>query len=413
MSNSVQDDYVELDSYSAVYINRLLGKEFSYFDTGYKVFRTSELASITEITLTGFDTLNILNYLPNLKVLRLINADYNRVSSDYTYDSNGFNNISSLELNRYLHSNPNLEVLEITNDININVLDVGSLTNLRELILYNCPELHEISGISLLRKLKKVNIVGTNIKKNDEFFGYLLHTIDADENIVDLSMFFSSLNNDISPKDLVDLKLRGLIKVSFAEKNGIVGYTKLELEQVCELYERFKSLFKQRKLMDLPDADKVSYVMDYIKRNVSFAADELDERKTFINNMKDENGMTPKWANKYLGYLHSSYATFKRKKANCEGMVNLIRFMLAILGIDSENVQCNDRRSNAFSTTNHSIIRILIDGKYYYFDPSYDVKNRLLYSFMGFEEASTYLDLSLYEANKMKGGKDEQRQLHF
>jgi hypothetical protein len=165
--------------------------------------------------------------------------------------------------------------------------------------------------------------------------------------------------------------------------------------------------------MDLPDADKVSYVMDYIKRNVSFASDELDERKTFINNMKDEHGLTPKWANKYLGYLHSSYATFKRKKANCEGMVNLIRFMLAILGIESENVQCNDRRSNSFSTTNHSIIRILIDGKYYYFDPSYDVKNRLLYSFMGFDEASTYLDLSLYEANKMKGGKDEQRQLHF
>ena len=66
------------------------------------------------------------------------------------------------------------------------------------------------------------------------------------------------------------------------------------------------------------------------------------------------------------------------------------------------------------STINHSIVRILIDGKYYYFDPSFDLRNRDKYYFMTFEEASSYLDLSLYEEEKMKVGRvDEQRQLHF
>jgi len=411
MSN--ENNYVELDSYSAILINQVLNKRFSYFNDDYKKFSLSELASITEITLTGFDSLSLLKYLPNLKSLRLVSADYNKVSSDYTYDSSSFNHISSLELNRYLNSMTGLEKLEIVNDININILDVSGLPNLKELIIDGCPELKQISGLSMLRKLKKVNIIGTNINKNDELIGYLLHTVDSDENLLDISMFLSGVKSIQDIKTLNELKLRGLIKVQFAEKNGIIGSTRLELEQVCELYERFKSLFKQRKLDNLPDYDKVVYVMEYIKRNVSFAADELDERKKFINNIRNADGETPKWADRYLGYLHSSYATFKRKKANCEGMVNLIRFMLGILGIESENVQCNDKRSNYLNTTNHSIIRVLIDGKYYYFDPSYDPKNRSQYYFMGFDEASSYLDLSLYEAIKMEGVKNEQRQLHF
>ncbi len=402
------------DSFAAVTLNELLKKQFSYFGDDYKYFSQEELASITKISLTGFSSLDILSYLPNLVELRIISGDYNMVSPDFTYDTTYFNHINSLDLNHHLNMMPNLKTLEIINDTQVKKIDLSGLVNLENLLIQNCPELEELSGMSSLRTLKSVRITGTGIKKIDNFFSYLLHTIDAEENVLDLGIFFAGISRKGDIKNLRDLNWKGLINVEFAEKNGLIGFTRLELDQVCELYERFVSLFRQRGLEHASDKEKVEYVMEYIKRNVNFANEELDERETFIRNFKDASGRTPKWADRYLGYLHSSYATFKRKKANCEGIVNLVRFMLGVLHIETENVQCNDKRSNMINTINHSIVRILIDGKYYYFDPSFDLRNRDKYYFMTFEEASTYLDLSLYEEEKMKVGRvDEQRQLHF
>ncbi len=405
---------IRLDSYSSIYLNKVLHKDIRYYDGEFTYFTLDELSSIEEISLTGFHSLEFLKYLPNLKHLVLRSGDYNHVSPSFTYDSDSFNNINTFELNYVMKFLTKLTSLEIYNDLTITKLDVSSCKDLQTLFIRNCPELYEISGLSGLRKLKDVCITGTNIHEFEDLSNYLRHTVDTESNIIDINMFFAAIQKGLDIKTLLELNLRGLIHVDFAEKNGIVGYTRLELEQVCELYERFKSYFKQRKIENVSDYEKVLYILDYIQRNITFAADELDEREIFIRNIADENGKLPKWANRYLGYLHSSYTTFKRKKGNCEGIVNLIRFILSVEGIPSENVQCNDRRSGMVSTTNHSLIRILIDGEYYYFDPSYDSKNRKKYYFMDFETASKYVDLSLYEAEKMKAvEKDGERKLHF
>lgn len=413
MSRDSVNDFVKLDYYASIFLNRLLKRDLSFFQDDFLVFSKEQLATITEVTLTGFENISFLKYLPNLKTLRLRSADYNKVTEDSSFDTVFFNRISSHNLNRTLNFLPQLETFELINDISVTKLDVSSLQNLKNLTIQNCPELVELAGISSLRRLQNVRIFGNNIKEVDDLFKYLLHTNDTNSNLIDIGMFFSGVKSATDIENLLELKLRGLINVEFTEKNGLVGYTKLELEQVCALYAHFKKLFKQKGLFNAPDYQKINYVLDYIQRNVRFASDELDERERFIHQYVQEKGDTPDWAVRYLAYLHSSYTTFKRKKGNCEGIVNLIRFMLGTLEVFSEDVQCNDKRSGMISTTNHAIVRVKLDDEYYYFDPSYNSKQRKEYYYMSYEDASKYLDLSLYEAQKVKAGKDnEQRQLY-
>ena len=413
MSRDVSNSFVELDYFASIYLNRVLKRNKTFFSDGFTMFSLDELATITEVTLTGFENVDFLRYLPNLKVLRIHSADYNKVTEDASFDTDFFNKIHSHDLNRVLKFLPQLETLEVINDITITKLDVSFSKNLKQLTVQNCPELVELAGISSLRKLQNVRIYGNNIRQTDDLFLYLLHTNDTQSNLIDIGMFFAGIKNLTDIDNLLELKLRGLINVEFAEKNGLVGYTKLELEQICQLYMHFKQLFRQKGIDQATDSEKVNYVLEYIHRYIRFASDELDEREKFIRQYASVNGNTPEWAVRYLAYLHSSFTTFKRKKGNCEGIVNLMRFMLGACEVFSEDVQCNDKRSGMINTTNHAIVRVKLDGEYYYFDPSYDTKQRKKYYYMSYDDASKYLDLSLYESMKVKEGKDnEQRQLH-
>lgn len=163
--------------------------------------------------------------------------------------------------------------------------------------------------------------------------------------------------------------------------------------------------------------EKVDFIYDYIINNIKFAEEELIERqKLFYDVIKEEyDSRIPDFYMRHFGYVHNSYNTYYYKKGNCEGMVNLMKFMASILGIDSEDVHCNDKRSYSTSL-NHAIFRAPYKGVQAYFDPAFRVneKNRnkkRRYRNMSFDNVSDYLSLSRFEkdvayysyANKVLG----------
>ena len=95
--------------------------------------------------------------------------------------------------------------------------------------------------------------------------------------------------------------------------------------------------------------------------------------------------------------LHSSYNALIRGKSNCEGYVNLMKFMLNILGINSYNVHCKLKRHEKINTNNHSIIKIEYDGKVGYCDPSLEQIENNDYFFKTAQQISRTHYLSLFE----------------
>ena len=408
---STNQQLIELEYYDASILNEILGRNISVFDNRFLLFTHEELASITSITLTGVESLNFLTKLPNLQVLHIISLNYKVVSAqDGTYETRYFNTIETKELNEVLKKLPKLKELYISNDLTINRIDLSHNPLLEVLNLENNPELHELVGLGTLHKLKKVKMFGNNITKFDDLLDYIKNTLDADENRIDISSLFAFINrfHEVETKDKIldhlgKLDFQGLLNVQFTEKNGMIGYNSISFGKLKHLIKNYVSLFKKFNIFQKTDVEKVDYVLKYIKNNIAFAKEGLQERELFIRLYGDEKGNVPDWGDKYISHLHSSFSTFSLKRGNCEGIVNLMRIMLYILGIESEDVQCNDKRSKISSQNNHALIRIKIDGAWYYFDPAYDKTSPGNYSYMIFEELENYLNLPLYEKFKVKG----------
>ncbi len=408
---STNQQLIELEYYDASILNEILGRNISVFDNHFLLFTHEELASITSITLTGVESLKFLTKLPNLQVLHIVSLNYKVVSDKAgMYDSKYFNTIQAQELNEVLKKLPKLKELYINNDLTINRLDLSHNPLLEVLHLENNPELNELVGLGTLHKLKRVVMFGNNITTFDDFLDYVKNTLDAEENKIDISALFAFFNRfkEVKTKDkfleyLGKLDFQGLLNVQFTEKNGIVGYNSISFGRLKHLIKNYVSLFKKYNIFQKTDIEKVDYVLRYIKNNVAFAKEGLQEREQFIRLYGDEKGNVPDWGDKYISHLHSSFSTFNLKSGNCEGIVNLMRIMLYILGIESENVQCNDKRSKVSSQNNHALIRIKLNDTWYYFDPAYDKTSPGNYSYMTYDEIEKYLNLPLYEKLKAKG----------
>lgn len=391
---------MEFSLMSAIKIDEALQKKgivrgIGILNPAYRVFSLQELEQIEEFSVEGCSDISFLKYLTNLKKLIIQSHDYNRVIGNGEYQENDyFNQIEDFSVIKELK---NLEELRIENDIGIQELNVQGLEQLRNVYLINNPRLESIVGLDEQHKLEHVVMYGNNIRQFSNIEAYLYNTIDAKQNILDVSIFFTFINSIESAKKLYDADLMGLINVSFAEKNGLVDYTTLSIEQITELYVHFKRLFEKRNLINATDSDKISYVFRYVIEYIRFAEIELQEREKLYAEILTEYQEIPEFYKKNLGSLHNSFNTCHFKRGNCEGIVNLMRFMLQILNVKSENVHCHDKRFRNSMELNHALLRANDNGKWLYYDATYDRKNLRHFFARTFDELSDYVDLSVYE----------------
>ncbi|MEG0408116.1 MAG: hypothetical protein RR623_04510 [Bacilli bacterium] len=393
---------MEINYYLSLEIDenmKMLGKnrQISFRDPNFNIFTKKEIENITELKLRNTSTIDDLKYLTNLKKLSIEGIDYNRIKDENNLEFNPLmNHIKNFDIINQLK---NLETLVINNDINIKKLDISNLTNLKILHLKNDPELRTLKGLEKLKQLKEVIIYGTNIKNKIDFKNYVVNTTQTKTNLLDIKII---LNNLEYLRQINNLKRKGLTRINFVEKNGFVEYTKVDSKDLESMLISLNKL--TYKLKYQKDIVKIIKTFKYIVNEYKFSKEELIERQSVYNKIIIKYNRIPDEFKKYFASLHSSINMFYTKKGNCEGHVNLMSIILNMLDIENETVHCKDIRLNNYcGDTNHAMIRVKLDGKWLYCDPTMDKKNCSNYLLKTTQELENTHELSGYEKRKTGG----------
>lgn len=391
----------------------------SILDNSFTVFSDEELAIIEELTITNAYNIDDLILLPNLKKLSIKGQDdYDRI---YYWD--GLDNstlINHIKDFSVLSKLEKLESLTISNDVNIKSLDVTNLVNLRELkITYN-PSLKRIIGLEGLKKLKSVRIYGNSLDQDFDIDTYIKNTEYTLPNILDMKLYPNIVrDNPNKATELATLFDDGDTYLKFAEKNGMKGIecNIIDLKNLEKMYKGLRGYFKKIGLFekDIPEEEKVIRVFNYVINNVKFAEDGLKERADMYQGLIQEYGELPDIKRKKMASLHSSRRAYNKKEANCEGVVNLMSFMLGILGIECNTVHCLDRRGGVIEGTNHAMIRIKTGGKWYFYDPTIERKNPFKFFMLDLDAIleSPYHIISTYQIETVGENKYENDEPHI
>lgn len=368
-------------------------------------FTKSELSSIEYLEIKNMNSINELVFLPNLKSLAIISEDYDRIISDESLDYNTFiNHVKDFSVISKLL---NLEKLFILHDINLEELDISTLKRLKEIKLIDNPSFRKLKGLDNLEKLEKVIIYGNNLENGLDIDRYISNTISTSPNILDIKMYNKIVNGNVNmAKVLGDQYILGLTFLKFAEKNGFVDLTILDNRNLAEMFTKLNQFFERNKMYERSEYEKVLFAFSYVTRNVRFGEDELKKRMDRYYEIISEVREIPKYMEKNFASLHSSYNAYHFKLANCEGIVNLMAFMLDMLKVKNVNVHCSDKRIDGMNGTNHSMLRVKVDGQWYYCDPTYDTKKPMQYFMLTKDEISEIHQLSSYE-NKIVGDKTD------
>ena len=366
-------------------------------------FTKSQLSSIEYLEITNMNNINELALLPNLRSLTIASEDYDRITSDESLEQNPLiNHVKDFSVISKLK---NLERLYILHDINLEKLDISNLKKLRKIKLIDNPSFKKLKGLDDLENLKEVVIYGNSLEDGVNIDKYIENTMSTSPNILDIKMYNKIVNGNVNmAKILGDQFLLGLTFLKFAEKNGFVDLTILDNRNLAEMFTKLNQFFERNKMYECSEYEKVLFAFSYVTRNVKFGEDELKKRMNRYYEIISEVQEIPKYMEKNFASLHSSYNAYHFKIANCEGIVNLMAFMLDMLKVENVNVHCRDRRLGGMNGTNHSMLRVKVDGQWYYCDPTYDMKKPLRYFMLTKDEVSKIHQISSYE-NKIVGDK--------
>ncbi|NLM63453.1 MAG: hypothetical protein GX190_03985, partial [Mollicutes bacterium] len=250
-----------------------LGKKFNNLNE----FTWKELAQITKLEVTNADSLDDLIKLPSLKKLVIKSENYNHFDSNIDLKNNTL--INRIQDFSVIEKLTNLEELEIINDINIKKLDLTKLTKLKKLRLINNPRLIAVKNLEKLRNLEEVVIYGTNIKNYINFKEYILNTIYAKKNILDINMYHSLVEGSPQKSNFyAELYRLGFNKVRFAEKTGFADFALLTPAQVNQLFQMCYRFIKSNKLHHLSKYDRIKTIYNYVTTNITFDKEGIAKR---------------------------------------------------------------------------------------------------------------------------------------
>lgn len=383
-------------------------KKISVFDEESCEFTMEELEMIDELTLDNVTTLEHIEYLKNLKKLTLQSAEYSRYSEEIDIRSACFINcITDFEPIERLF---NLEELTIVNDINIKKLDITNLKNLKNIKLINNPCLEELIGLDKLDNLENVMIYGTSIHSDFDILSYIKNTQETVTNVLDVNMYQTLVKKDeIIPEMISKAVVTGDSQLCFAELVGLMEYAIIDAQSLEKMYAKADLIFKLFDVYNLEEDDQVRFVYDYIINQTLIDFNAIIDRDKKYTEYIEKYSKIPDFAKQKLAMIHSSYNAFIIGRTNCEGIVNMMKFMLNMLGIRSFNVHCIDSRNNVNCLPNHSMIRVLQHGVWYYYDPSIVEDSPYLFYKKTYDEIKSlgYHILNAFEASVDKETKYE------
>lgn len=349
--------------------NKLRDSSIKISDEEFTKFTKLELEEINELYLTNCYDISELEKFNNLKRLYIKSIDYNELAPSIDYEESQFiNHINDFS---YLKDLTTLEELVIENDLYVEEIDISKMRNLKKIILINNPKLKVVKGLDKLENLNEVTMYGNDISGYDfDFDSYCRNTRLCIENTLDISMYLGIIdNNREKAKLLEDYEVTGKAYVRFAEKSGFLNCVCLSLRDLYELYLNLDVYFKKNGAYSFTESEKIEFVYKYITTNIKFNKDLIVDRNTAYLTDKEQYNEIPDKNRKIFNNFHSSFYAHRFKEANCEGRVNLMVFMLRMLGVEAFNVHCHDNREKRIGS-NHSITRIYSNFQYLYIDVS-------------------------------------------
>lgn len=364
-------------------------------------FSKNELNQITELEITSADNLDDIDKLPNLKKIAIRSENYNNFASYIELENNPL--VNHIKDFSDLEKLSNLEELKVINDINIEKINLEKLINLKKLYLINNPNLSIINNLEKLKKLDKIIIYGTNVKSPLKIDEYIVSTYNAKTNILDINMYNSIVKGSHrASKAFANLYKLGFNKIKFAEKTGFADFALLNPDQVDKLFQKCYSIIKEKNLDRINDYEKIKQVYQYVIENITFDNDGIIARdKQFLEANISSNHIPPHLKNNF-SLLHSSYNAGILRKSNCEGYVNLMNFMLRILNIDAASVYATDIKNPRVASYNHALTSVKFNGKWYYFEPTWEKLGELKYFMKTYAEISETHILNPLELLKNK-----------
>lgn len=381
-------------------------KSVSVFDDSSCLYTQEELDLIEELTLDNVTNLENIEHLRNLKKLTLQSAEYSRYSDEIDIKAACF--VNCITDFSPIEKLSNLEELTIVNDINIKKLDLTTLKKLKNIKLINNPCLEELKGLDTLLNLENVMIYGTSIHSDFDILKYIENTGDAETNVLDVNMYQSIVNKDeIIPEMISKAVVTGDSQLCFAELVGLMEYAIIDAQSLEKMYAKADLIFKLFDVYNLSPDDQVRFVYDYIIDQTLIDFNAIETRDKQYTEYIERYRKIPDFAKKKLAMIHSSYNAFIAGKANCEGIVNLMKFMLNMLNVRSFNVHCIDNRHNINGLPNHSMIRVLQEGTWYYYDPSIIQDNPYLFYEKTYDEIKK---LGLHRLNAFEASVNKEMQ---
>lgn len=379
-------DRIKIKSYSlAVLILHELTKHgirensFSFDAT----FLPSELAQIKKLTITNCDSLEGIEELSNLTDLTILGVNLNSFQANI----NNQNHISNYS---YINRLPSLKTLNIAYDNTIKELDISQLNRLTSIRLFCNHNLGKITGLDSIKTLQHIIVCGCPVRDIGDIKQYIENTRDAATNILDIHMFARLFKEATMRSYLKNKMYSNLTNLSFGEHIyfGDEMYV-MNVYQIIDMYNRALGVLRELHLEEMDDAQKVYSVYDYIIKHLQYDYKGLEYRDKNYAHFEYMNGDEKQYFMRRLAAINSSFGAITRRKAVCDGYVNLMHFLLNICDIPSETVICSKDQKL------HSAIKFQIDGVYYYADPEQDQKHAPYNYFkLSYEEFTAIYDLA-------------------
>jgi len=366
---------LEFNYNMTILLNKELEKKGIYrnkslFSSDFYSFSVEELEQIESLVIENANDLTHIDKFPNLKKVVIQSVEYTRFGEEIKLDSATYANC--IEDFSPLENCVGIEELTIVNDTYIESLDVSKFVNLKNIKLINVPKLTNLVGLEHLKNLENVMIYGTSIHSEFDIVEYIKNTFQAETNILDVNMYQSLVKQDEKLAQYIsEAVIVGETHLRFAELVGLMDYAIIDAKALEDMYKRVTLLFEMFGIYDeVSEEEKIEFVYKFVTNNTVFDKEGIENRDVEYNTYIEKYNKIPEFAKNKFAMIHSSYNALMLGKSNCEGFVNLIKFMLNILEIRSFNVHCIDVRNNVNNLPNHAMIRILNKGTWYYCDPT-------------------------------------------
>lgn len=299
--------------------------------------------NIEKLILSSVTNLDELKKFTNLKELCVFAMNALELYEELNFDT------SSLD---YLY---NLENISFENDDHITNLHLNNKNKLKSLFISSCHSLKNIIGLKDLKELKELVIY--DVPNID--ISVVNSIIELVKNNDNLMRIYLDINfyNDFDENELNLLKEKNAL---FTEKIGKDDNYVYSFNMMEEFNKRVLEIYKQvhKNYQDLYDVLKEEYK---IVKETEYDYESLSKRDNYIL----KGGQFYKYCNRYKA-INSAYSALMKKKAVCEGYVNLLRYFYKLEGVNLYPMIC------LYKDQFHVVGKALIGGIELYFDPQLD-----------------------------------------